>query len=316
MSDSSIRRQGERVRRRLRKAFAPAPAPVPAPSTEAPVALPSESRVEKILAGLDTSRPGLEVGPFHSPITPKRDGYSVEVMDFLDTEGLRSHYASAAVHDVDLDAVEEVDHVWRGEPLTELVGGPARYDWVIASHVVEHIPDLVSFLRGVSEILTPGGRLSLAVPDKRYCFDHYSPLTTTGQLLDAYLERRVRPSPGQAFDYFARCSQLDGAIAWAPDLSGTPGFHHDITMAGDGWRSSIDGEDFAGELHVWRFTPESFRLIITELDTIGLLDLDIVDSRPTAGSEFFVTLGHGSICVTEDERLALVRAAVDSDRAD
>lgn len=272
-----------------------------------------ETREEKILAPLDTSGLGLEVGPCHSPIAPKRAGFDVEILDYLDEQSLKEHYSALRDDGVDVDGIEHVDHVWKGEPLAEIVGGSSKYEWMIASHVLEHIPDPIRFLQGVAEILTPTGRFSMALPDKRYCFDHFQPLSNTGALLDAFTEQRVRPTAGQVFQYFAHCAQLDGNIAWAPGFDGEVDFRHDLTMGGNGWRGALDGADFGGEVHCWRFTPESFRLLIAELGTLGLIDLEIVDSRPTHGSEFFVTLGHGRTIVTEEQRIELVRAAVASD---
>ena len=46
--------------------------------------------------------------------------------------------------------------------------GDSRFQLVYASLVVEHVPDLVTFLNDVASILVAGGEFRLAVPDKRY----------------------------------------------------------------------------------------------------------------------------------------------------
>ena len=275
----------------------------------------AESRVNILRRGLDMTSPGLEIGPCHSPIVAKADGYAVEIVDYLDTDTLRAHYEPQRGAGVDVDRIEEVDHVWRGEPLSELVGRRGSHAWVIASHVLEHIPDPIGFLVGVADVLAPGGSLSMALPDKRYTFDHLAPLTTTGQWIDAHLGARTAPSAGQAFDYFAHSVRSDGRIAWGEGFDGELDFIHSLAMAADSLDAVAAGEDFGGEVHLWRFTPESFALLIAELGTIGLIDLEICGSHPTRGSEFFVTLAHGRTVVDEPTRLAMVRAAVDSDRS-
>ena len=277
--------------------------------------VPAESRVNILRRGLDLDAPGLEIGPCHSPIVPKTDGYPVEIVDYLDTEELRSHYEGQRSSGVDVDRIEAVDHVWRGEPLADLVGRRGAHHWVVASHVLEHIADPIGFLHGVAEVLTPDGLLSLALPDKRYSFDHLAPLTTTGQWIDAHRLGRTAPSAGQAFDYFARCVRSDGRIAWGEGFDGELSLVHSLAMASDSLAAISQGEDYGGEIHLWRFTPESFALLIAELGTIGMIDLAITDSHPTRGSEFFVTLGHGRTVVDEATRLQMVRAAVDSDRS-
>lgn len=61
----------------------------------------------------------------------------------------------------------------------------------------------MGFLRECTVLLAPHGTLSPAIPDKRYCFDHFRPHSTTGEALQAWLERRTRHPPGLVFDYFA-----------------------------------------------------------------------------------------------------------------
>ena len=143
------------------------------------------TREEILLNGIDKRSFGLEIGPSHSPVAAKREGFNVRVLDHLDAAGLRAKYAD---HGVDVAAIEEVDYVWSGQPLEELVG-EARFDWIIASHVIEHVPDLVGFLNSCGRILAPDGLLSLAIPDKRYCFDCQRENTALGRVIDVALAK-------------------------------------------------------------------------------------------------------------------------------
>lgn len=252
------------------------------------------SRNEIVWSMVDTAGRGIELGPLDHPVMAKRDGFDVRIVDYLDTDSLRAKYGTDEHPDVDTDAIEEVDVVSRGESLTELLGADAAYDWVVASHVVEHIPDLVSFLQDVERILRPEGRLALVVPDKRVTLDHYGEATTTGQVLDAYAARRTRPSPGQAFDHFARAAALGGRIAWSAGDEGVPEMLHPYAAARVAYERALDGDDFGGELHCWRFTPAGFALLIDDLRDLGLTTLAVVAEHDTVGCEFFVALGRGA----------------------
>ena len=53
----------------------------------------------------------------------------------------------------------------------------------------------------------------------------------------------------------------------------------------------VSGDDFGGELHCWRFTPASFRLVVDDLADLGLTTLGVVAEHDTVGCEFFTTLG-------------------------
>lgn len=172
---------------------------------------PKLSRQDKILKNIDIHGKGLEIGPSHNPVAPKREGFDVDIVDHMSQEGLKQKYSE---HDVDTNTIEHVDFVWNGELLSELIGRTDYYDWIIASHVIEHIPDPISFRQQCQRLLKPEGKLALIVPDKRYCFDHLQPITMSGSLLDALHERRTRPTPGQIFDYVANACGLNQDCAW------------------------------------------------------------------------------------------------------
>lgn len=275
---------------------------------------PSQSRNAIVRAELDVTGRGIELGPLDKPIMAKRDGYNVEIVDYLDTEALRAQYGHELHVGVDASLIEEVDHVSHGETLTELIGAENAYEWIVASHVIEHIPDLVSFLQDVERILSPTGRLGLVVPDKRFCFDYYGELSTSGQIVDAFVEKRTKPTLGQVVDYFSRTSQVNGAIAWGQVQGVVPELMYSAEAVRDGYRRSMGGDDFGGEIHCWRFTPESFRLILSDLRALGLTTLGIVADHETVGIEFFATLGRsGDTEPTTEERRALLQAVQLSD---
>jgi hypothetical protein len=63
------------------------------------------------------------------------------------------------------------------------------------------------------------------------------------------------------------------------------------------------------DTHAWQFTPESFNLIIKELNHLSLISLVDVISYPTAGFEFYVTL---QVCPFGVESCKLSRADRDA----
>ena len=150
--------------------------------------------------------------------------------------------------------------------------------------------------------------MSLVVPDKRFCFDYFMPLTSTCMLLDAYAEKRVRPSPGQVFDHFANASTRDGAIAWADDQKGDANaLVHTFSEAKAQWQRAGDpGEQYI-DVHCWHFTLASFRLIISDLNSLGLTDLQILAEFDTVGCEFYVSLGRKNLMPSIVDRLSLLR---------
>lgn len=117
------------------------------------LSLSSLSRSQKALSLITKKGIGLEIGPSHNPLAPKSDGYSVHILDHLNADELKKKYAQ---HGVNLDLIEEVDFVWSGQSLPSLIGSSECYDYIIASHVIEHIPDLISFFQSCEVLLKQG----------------------------------------------------------------------------------------------------------------------------------------------------------------
>lgn len=245
------------------------------------------TRVEKALAHISKNGFGLEIGPSHNPIAPRGKGFNVQILDHMSSAELKEKYRD---HNVNLDNIEEVDYVWNGQPLPELIGKTACYDYIIASHVIEHVPDLISFLQQCETLLKPDGILSLVIPDKRYCFDYFDPVTSTGEVLDAWASNRKRPSPGKVFDHIANAAKRAGDIAWNDKANGLIELVHELQDAKNLWLHASNHLDYI-DVHCWRFVPASFRLIVNDLQFLKLVGLKVLTEHNTVGCEFFMSLG-------------------------
>jgi SAM-dependent methyltransferase len=112
-------------------------------------------RIENLRSGLELGRmTGIEIGPLLKPVITKNEGDIIYV-DHVDTEALKAKYADDP--NVDTRKIVSVDAVWGSQTLLQAVG--RRVDYVIASHVAEHVPDLVGWLGEIGEVLRPGGTL-------------------------------------------------------------------------------------------------------------------------------------------------------------
>jgi hypothetical protein len=260
---------------------------------------------------IDPQRLGLEIGPGFNPLLPKREGFRVETLDHTDRTGLVAKYRNAP--GVDIDRIEEVDHVCGDGDVLRTVNRPGRYAWIVASHVIEHTTDLVGFLKDCETLLEDEGVLALAIPDKRYSFDALRPLTSTGDVLQAHLERRRRHPPGRVFDEVASNVLREGALAWAPQSDGPLAFFRSLPEAKELFDMACGSDTFL-DIHAWQFTPSSFRLVLQDLHAIGWLRLREAQFFGDRGGEFMVSLsrqGNGP----GQTRLALAQAAIVEQRA-
>ncbi|MET0688001.1 MAG: methyltransferase domain-containing protein [Methyloceanibacter sp.] len=117
------------------------------------------TRKEIVFRHLNAAGAGLEIGPCHNALAPKREGYNVKILDHLSSDGLRKKYDGHA--GVDTTSIEEVDYVWSGQPFADLTD--ERFDWITASHVIEHTTCLITFINDCASILRPDGILSLVI---------------------------------------------------------------------------------------------------------------------------------------------------------
>lgn len=261
-----------------------------APDHDAPGNNRPMDRARRVLANVDMSGLGLEIGPSYNPIVPKSTGVAIRTMDHTTADGLRSKYSALGLDQAALDRIDEVDFVWSGKSLRESIPTGEEFAYVVASHVVEHSVDLIGFLNQCGEILAPGGVVSLIVPDQRFCFDHYRPLTSAGQAVEAHLFPRTTHGPASFIDTHLYTAHRHGADTW--DLGVTDG----IALApcrwptvGDTVNSVLASSDYI-DIHRWVFTPASFELLMFDLRQLGYLDLVVADIAAPGGFEFYATL--------------------------
>jgi hypothetical protein len=155
---------------------------------------------------------GLELGPLNRPrIRP--DAGDVRYVDCFSTEELRNRYsANSSTRDV-LDEIVDVHYVVRREQsVSEVAGRDAPFDYVLASHVIEHVANPIGWLQDLQGVLGDGGVLSLVVPDRRFSFDVNRADTRSQDWIDWYLRDLRSPGPGQIFDFFAHVTTIDGTV--------------------------------------------------------------------------------------------------------
>ena len=243
--------------------------------------------VEKAVCGFDPSSDrGVEIGPLMRPLVPRNVG-PVKYIDRASTEELRKWYS--AQPNVDVSKIVDVDYVWGDQTLSECVSGET-FKYCIASHVVEHVPDLVTWLNEVSHILDDGGILSLVVPDRRYTFDFLRRTSGIVDVMDAYVRKQRKPSARQIFDHFSNFVNVDGMDPFtlkARQLK--PQDHPSVGLlaAEEAQRTGA-----YVDVHCWVFTSDTFIDLLADIAFFDLLEFEIYRFFPTEPGvgEFHVSL--------------------------
>ena len=244
------------------------------------------NRQEILLRYIKKNEPGVEIGPSLRPIAPKKEGFNVHIIDHLSQEELKTKYKHR-----NTDIIEKVDFVWNGESYSELTGKKKYYKYVIASHVIEHTPDLIKFINDCDLILHDNGFIVLAIPDKRYCFDYFRPYTGISKIIDSHLANHISPTVGTIVESLLYVTRKGGKIAWNLHEKGDFQLMNTIDQALK-FTNPLKKYNKYRDTHVWCFTPNSFRLIIQDLFSLGLIAVKEIDFiQRNNGGEFYIILG-------------------------
>jgi len=124
------------------------------------------------------------------------------------------------------------------------------FDYIVASNVMEYVPDMLKFFADVQKNLAESGKLYLTISNKAFSADCYRQPTTFAEIYDIH-KKGVKNNPIRAFDYL---------LTVAPDnalLTDTTAFDLALHI----YEQLQNSDEQAGvSLNV--FTPESFLLIL------------------------------------------------------
>lgn len=138
---------------------------------------------------------GLEIGALHEP-APLPSNCVVEYVDAITRAEAATLFPEVdAGLMVDPDHIRDIDR----EGLSGFADG--HYDFVVLSHVIEHLADPIGALKEVFRVLRPGGHAVIAAPDRHYTFDRFRENTPFGQLLAIHLREEMKVSDEQYLDF-------------------------------------------------------------------------------------------------------------------
>ncbi|WP_170843550.1 methyltransferase domain-containing protein [Luteibacter sp. UNCMF331Sha3.1] len=234
--------------------------------------------------GIDFSTEvGLELGPLNNPVVRRSVGKVIYV-DYADTETLRQRYASDP--HVDSGDIVDVDATWGGNTLQDAVGVNAKVDYIVASHVIEHVPDLIAWLDELVEVLNDRGKIRLAIPDRRYSFDYLRGDTRLADVICAHMVRARVPQPHQVLDFTLNKTQIDSMAAWQGRIDEAR-LGRDFTFEGCmHLANDVVMNGTYHDVHCWVFTPRSFARLMRELASHDLTRLGCDAFTGTAYGEF------------------------------
>lgn len=233
-----------------------------------------------------TSLSILEFGAFDNPTFRREMGDDVRYVDYFTRSELKEMHRNNPRRRFEM--IVEVDFVIKSHVFADKID--RDFDLLAANHVIEHIPDVVLWLQQLQQILAEGGRVFLSLPDRRYTFDYFRPVSLATQMIRAHEERLERADKWQLAEHFYYHQKVDQRALWEGRSPGDFRPRFDLKTALEmADRKSRQYED----AHCWVFTPESFRQCITDLRSANLITLSILTMQETQkhSNEFRVILG-------------------------
>jgi len=89
-----------------------------------------------------------------------------------------------------------------GKPLPGDIFGNESFDYIVTSHVLEHVWDLLGCFEEMHRILKPCGRMVHILPHRERTFDKERPLTSWDALADRHLRPEDNPNNDQHHSVF------------------------------------------------------------------------------------------------------------------
>lgn len=235
---------------------------------------------DKLVSHLYLKGRGAEIGPLNLPLLSKKD-FNVLYVDHLDTAGVKEKYSH-------LENLPEVDRPIVNDSLEKTLRGDSPLDYVVASQVMEHVPNPIRWMNEITEILRVGGLLSISLPDRRLTFDLYREETRASDIIAAYLQDLTVPDVRAVYDHHSQASAVN--MHWAVTDSLYP---HDVINGGGSVSARVFAVNEAIELtkraqsgeyldvHCWVFTPPSFLLAMAQIAKEGFIKLRCKQFYPT-----------------------------------
>lgn len=250
---------------------------------------PQALRRMRITAGIDPESSGIEYGPLHRTIMSRSMCKNIRYVDFKSRDELVTDYMKNP--NVDVSLIPEIDIVTGGALISDFVPDDSL-DFVIASHVLEHVPDFIGWLETNLRLLRQGGRIALAFPDRRYCFDMAKQPTGFHEVIAAYFEKRTQPNFTQICDHILNSRTVNTAEIWdgRQTVNNAPSVRT-ATAALAILKQLVAKTDYH-DVHCWKFSDQEFIDILTRIKAELHLPFEVLSLFPTRRNtlEFFAVL--------------------------
>ena len=243
----------------------------------------NELRRSRLFANMDLSNLSvLEIGPLDRPLVLRNEVATLIYSDHLLTEDLIEKYANDGNV---IGKIVEIDFLWSDLVSKQNDSILFSFDLVLASHIIEHVPNLLGWLKCIEKMLKLGGKLLLVIPDKTFTFDFLREVSRVDQVLAADILQLEKPNAFQILDDIFWACDLTIPQAWNGQKIKEPKQIRSLGQCFEIAEKAVSEESYL-DVHCWVFTPKSFSELIEYLNKNGIINLKITKLIETQHMEF------------------------------
>lgn len=249
----------------------------------------------------------LELGPLNYPVLTKEVYTNCRYCDIRTTEEVKKLYSGNSYLEttgitVDTDSIIDIDDVIVGT-YTDTYANKEKFDSIIASHVMEHMHDIIFSLQDIAGIMKPNGTFFIAYPDKRYCFDHFR---QSASFRDAYFTNKYgkEQNARMVLDFaFSAIDENDPSRFWSGENLEHLLPLNNIAKAIEQCEDALNGV-MPEDVHYWPFTDYDFLLFLYDGTRAGMVPFTCIDFIPTDENtqQFMVALRYTPDTMNAPER--------------
>lgn len=228
----------------------------------------------------------LEIGALDYP-TYKNNEIYVKYMDYASSEDIAKKDLKNPRYK--LENIVNVDYVCPHQDYSKHID--EKFELVIANHVIEHIPNIITWLGEIHKILKTDGLLFLSIPDKRYTFDISRKETIASDVLRNYFEELKKPSFYHIFDHFYYHKKVSAKDVWLGNYENKLKINRFSPKDALNLAKKMSKEHYA-DVHCSVFTNESFIQLYDLLFDLEMVDFALLETGDVEymSNEFHVML--------------------------
>jgi SAM-dependent methyltransferase len=219
---------------------------------------------------------GMEIGPLDKPLLPKTR-YDVKYLDVFPVEKLVARCKPNPNRNE--DRVVPLDYVIGDSSISGVID--QQFDYVVASHVIEHLPNLFGWLRDLAKILNTNGKLFLVVPDRRFTFDMMRPQSSLGELIENDRNQLEKPSFRSVFDQRYYHRQASSHDVWQARQKGKQLQTEPTFNARNALEFGLRSDSEYLDVHCNVFEPDSFTELVSGSFELGIQPYKCIAMEPT-----------------------------------